>query len=422
MRAPCDGGVVNAPLSAAHDSETLSDYRDPDPFEVEAHGHTFRFYPRGKDRIEALIDVIESAKETLNCFYFEYAEDDAGARVRDALTEAAKRGVAVKLYIDAFGSMAEPPFFESLVEAGGTFSRFESKFSKRFLIRNHQKMCIADNARVMAGGFNITSEYFDTAANDGWKDLGVKITGPLVQRYTDWFACIDEWINSDGSEYRKIREMVRDWDPGDGPVQLIMGGPTSVTSEWARAFKRDISGADRIDAVTAYFAPPRSMRQVLRRAGRRKKLRMILASKSDFAVTVLAARLHYRSMVKSGIRLFEYQPSKLHMKLMVLDDICHFGSGNLDMRSVRLNLEIMVRVEDAEMAAKLRALIDDMEEVSRPVDKSWFQQYAGFTDRLRWYVSSFMLRFVDYNLSRKLNLGPTRLKNASRHHPEPADE
>lgn len=397
-------------------------YRDPDPFEVEAHGHTFTFYPCGKDRFEALLELIASAEKTLHCFYFLYEEDESGERVRDALTEAAKRGVEVKLYIDAFGSGAEPPFFECLTEAGGTFQRFEAKLSKRFLIRNHQKMCIVDNTVVMAGGFNISDAYFDPPSKNGWNDLGVKITGDLVQRYSDWYACVDEWISSGGSEYRKIREMVRDWESGDGPVQLIMGGPTSVTSAWARSFKIDLARAEKLDVVTAYFSPPRTMRRVLRRAARKNTLRMILASKSDFEITVLAARLHYKRMIKAGIKLFEYQPSKLHTKLMVLDDICHFGSGNLDMRSVRLNLEIMVRIEDAEMAEKLRGLIDRMEQASRPVDDSWFKQYAGWTDKVRWFVSSFMLRFVDYNLSRKLNLGPSKLRNASPMRDEQADE
>ena len=394
--------------------EWSKDYTDPAPFEVSAHGHDFTFYPCGKDRLEALLELIGSAQKTLHCFYFLYEEDETGERVRDALAEAAKRGVEVKLYIDAFGSGAEPPFFECIEEAGGTFARFQSAFTKRFLIRNHQKMCIADNTTVMAGGFNISDEYFAPPSENGWNDLGVKITGEIVQRYTDWFACIDEWINSDGSEFRKVREMVRDWDVGEGPVQLIMGGPTSVTSEWARAVKHDLARAEKLDIVTAYFSPPRSVRRVLRRAAKSRSLRMILASKSDFEVTVLAARLHYRRLVKAGTKLFEYQPSKLHTKLMVLDDVCHFGSGNLDMRSVRLNLEIMVRVEDAEMAEKLRGLIDHMEERSRPIDESWKRQYAGWTDRLRWFVSSFMLRFVDYNLSRRLNLGPSKLKNASR--------
>lgn len=368
------------------------------------------------------MEVIGSARETLDCFWFLYAEDTAGTRVRDALVQAVQRGVAVRLYIDAYGSSAEPEFFGPLTEAGGTFARFQAKPTKRFMIRNHQKMAIADNQRVMAGGFNVSDDYFAPPHENGWNDLGVHITGPIVQRYSTWFECIHEWVQSDGSQFRRIREMVRDWDPGDGPVQLIVGGPTSVTSDWARRVKRDLSQAERLDLVTAYFAPPRSVRGVLRRAARHKRLRMILASKSDLAITVLAARIHYRRLVRAGARLFEYQPSKLHMKLMVLDDICHFGSGNLDMRSVRLNLEVMVRVEDATMAGKLRGLIDHIEERSRPVDQSWFAQYGAFSDKLRWAISSFMLRFVDYGVSRAFNLGPSKLKNASPRRDEPADE
>lgn len=407
--------------SPAQTDADKTDYRDPAPFEVSVHDHEFTFYPRGQDRLDALLELIASAERTLDCFWFLYAEDKAGAKVRDALIAAVGRGVRVRLYIDAFGSSAEPPFFEDLIRAGGTFARFQAKFSKRFLIRNHQKMAIADNDRVLTGGFNISDHYFAPASQNGWKDLGVLITGPIVPRFTDWYECIHEWIHADGSEFRRVREMVRDWDPGEGPVQLVMGGPTSVNSEWAVRFKQDLTRAKRLDIVTAYFAPPRTVRRVLRRAARKRSLRLILASKSDFAITVLAARIHYRRLARAGTRLFEYQPSKLHMKLLVLDDVCHFGSGNLDMRSVRLNLEMMVRVEDAGMAERLRGLVDDMEQVSRPVDASWFAQYRGLSDRLRWLVSSFMVRFLDYGLSRSLNLGPSKLKNASRNHPEAAD-
>lgn len=409
-------------MDAASPPQWSQPYRDPPPFAVSAHGHDFTFYPRGQDRLEALLTLIGDAQRTLDCFWFLYAEDGAGTRVRDALTAAVRRGVTVRVYIDAFGSSAQPAFFEPLVDAGGTFARFEAHLSKRFLIRNHQKMAIADNRRVMAGGFNVSDEYFAPPEDNGWNDLGVRIEGPVVQRYSDWFQCIHEWVASDGSEYRRIREMVRDWEQGEGPVQLIMGGPTSVTSAWARSFKADLLKAKRIDIVTAYFAPPRSIRRVLRRAGKRVRLRMILASKSDFALTVLAARIHYRRLVKAGARLFEYQPSKLHMKLLVTDDICHFGSGNLDMRSVRLNLEIMVRVEDAAMAEKLRELIDHMERASRPVDADWFAHYGGVSNWLRWLTGSFMLRFVDYGLSRSLGLGPSKLKNASPRYTGPADE
>lgn len=405
---------MGSPTTSQADLEASPDHDGGlDPFTCEAHGNTFTFYPRGSDRLEALLDHIASARECLKTFYFLYEEDETGTRVRDALVDAAKRGVDTVLYIDSFGSGAEDPFFEPLVEAGGRFQQFHPEVSKRYFIRNHQKMAIVDSKRVMSGGFNISNAYFDPAEKDGWCDLGVMIEGPLVERFEAWFDCIDEWIEDEDAGFRNIREKVRDWDEGDGPARLIMGGPTTASSQWAIRFKEDLSRHERLDLVTAYFAPPRSTRRVLRKAARESRLRMILASKSDFAITVLAARIHYRRLLKAGAKLFEYQPSKLHMKLLVMDDVTYFGSGNLDMRSIRLNLEFMVRVEDKQIADRMRQLIDHLESHSRPVDKSWFRQYAGITDKLRWFVSSFMLRFVDYNLSRKLNLGPSKLKNAS---------
>ena len=403
-------GSSNSTQSADHWDAA---YSDPEPFSVKSHEHEFTFYPGGAERLQVLIDHIESAKHSVRAFYFLFEPDGTGAKVRDALIAAAKRGVDTVLYIDAFGSNATDEFFDDLIAAGGRFSQFAPSWNVQFLIRNHQKMAIVDRKRVLGGGFNISDEYFAPPEENGWCDLGVMIEGPLVERFNEWFDEIDEWISSDGSELRAVRDMVRDWDTGDGPVQLIMGGPTAVSSDWAVRFKRDMARADRIDLVTAYFSPPRSMRRVLRKAARHSKLRMILASKSDFEITVLAGRLHYKKLLKAGTRLFEYQPSKLHMKLLVVDDTVYFGSGNLDRRSIRLNLEMMVRVEDAEMANRMRGLMDHMEKGSRPVDKSWFAQYAKWSDKLRWTVSSFMLRSVDYNLARKLNLGPSDLKNNS---------
>lgn len=396
--------------------DTAGTHCDPDPFEVEAHDHKFTFFPRGEDRLQALLDHIASAQESLHAFYFLYEEDAAGQKVLDALIEAAGRGVDTCLYIDAFGSDAEPEFFAGLVKAGGRFEQFAPSWNKRYFIRNHQKMAIADRKRVLSGGFNISDDYFAPPEENGWCDLGVMIEGPVVERYNEWFDSIEDWMESGGSKFRAIRDLVRDWDPGAGPVRLLMGGPTTVTSDWALRFKEDLMASKRLDLVTAYFAPPRTIRRVLRKAARRSNLRMILASKSDFALFVLAARIHYRRLIKAGTRLFEYQPSKLHMKLLVMDDITYFGSGNLDMRSIRLNLEMMVRVEDAELANKMRGLIDHLEQSSVPVDTKWKKQHAGLTDWLRWLISSFMLRFVDYKLSRKLNLGPTKLKNASPKH------
>lgn len=389
---------------------------DPfDPFTLPAAGSRFTFYPRGADRLEALIELIEGAHDTLDAFYFEYDPDETGIRVRDALVAAARRGVRVRLYVDAFGSGAQPDFFSDLVDAGGTFNRFQARWNIRFLIRNHQKMAIADGERVMSGGFNIADAYFAPPQGFGWTDLGVRIEGALTQRFAAWFALIHEWMTADGSEFRRIRSLVRDWDGGDGPVQLLLGGPTTVTSSWARAFKRDLAHSERTDIVTAYFSPPRSVRRALRRAAHHARLRMILARWSDAQITVRAARLHYKRMVRNGAALFEYQPTKLHMKLIILDNVAYIGSGNLDMRSVRLNLELMIRVEDASIADRLRVLIDALEAESHAVDSAWLAEHGGVGNRLRSLWASAMMRFVDYKLARSLNLGAPSRANTRAH-------
>ncbi|MEO0463008.1 MAG: phosphatidylserine/phosphatidylglycerophosphate/cardiolipin synthase family protein [Pseudomonadota bacterium] len=389
---------------------------DPfDPFTLPAAGSRFTFYPRGADRLEALIELIEGAHDTLDAFYFEYDPDETGIRMRDALVAAARRGVRVRLYVDAFGSGAQPDFFSDLVDAGGTFNRFQARWNIRFLIRNHQKMAIADGERVMSGGFNIADAYFAPPQDFGWTDLGVRIEGALTQRFAAWFALIHEWMTADGSEFRRIRSLVRDWDGGEGPVQLLLGGPTTVTSSWARAFKRDLVHSERTDIVTAYFSPPRSVRRALRRAARHARLRMILARWSDAQITVRAARLHYKRMVRNGAALFEYLPTKLHMKLIILDNVAYIGSGNLDMRSVRLNLELMIRVEDAPIADRLRVLIDALEAESRPVDSAWLAEHGGVVNRLRSLWASAMMRFVDYKLARSLNLGAPSRANTRAH-------
>ena len=109
--------------------------------------------------------------------------------------------------------------------------------------------------------------------------------------------------------------------------------------------------------IAAYFAPTRA---ILRRIGRpgRRRARVITAAKSDNHATIAAARYTYKNLLRRGVEIFEYQPTKLHSKLVVLDDIVHIGSSNFDIRSIYLNLEMMLRVDDPAFAAMLRAYFE----------------------------------------------------------------
>ncbi|MEL7217587.1 MAG: phosphatidylserine/phosphatidylglycerophosphate/cardiolipin synthase family protein, partial [Pseudomonadota bacterium] len=341
-----------------------SDYQDADSFQIEAQGHAFTFYPRGSDRLAALIDHIECAECSLYIFYYMFQHDGAGTKVRDALVEAVRRGVEVHLIIDAFGSDAPDHFFDPLVEAGGHFSVFAARWNVRYLIRNHQKFVIADGARVMTGGANVSDHYYDTPANNGWCDLGVAVEGPVVDRFVRWFALLRAWVEGEGSQFRLLRRMVKNWDAGDGPVQLLVGGPLVRRGNWSWWFRKDLASGSRLDAVSAYFSPPRSIQRLMAKLALRGKARLITAGKSDIDATIDIARLLYRNLLRSGAQIHEYQPSKLHMKLLIVDDVCYFGSANLDRRSVRINVELMVRVEDAALAARLRQFVDHLEQAS----------------------------------------------------------
>ncbi len=130
-----------------------------------------------------------------------------------------------------------------------------------------------------------------------------------------------------------------------------------------------------------------------------------MAGKTDNGATIGASRSLYSALIGSGARIAEFQPCKLHMKLLVVDDITYIGSANMDMRSVRLNLELMVRIEGAELASQMRQLIDHLEAHSEPVTADWFNQKAGWFNRLRWNASFWLVYALDYTVTRRLNLG-----------------
>jgi cardiolipin synthase A/B len=380
-------------------------YRDPDPFTVEAQGHSFTFYPRGTDRLAALVELIDGACETLKVFYYLFDKDEAGTAVRDGLVAAAKRGVAVELIVDDFGNDAGVDFFDPLVEAGGYFAIFSPKWGRRYVVRNHQKIAIADGARVMTGGANVSDHYFAPPQDNGWCDLSMIAEGPVVAKFTEWFGLVKGWVENEAkgrvSQLRRMRDIVKDWDGGvdGGTVRLLVGGPLVRKGHWAWWLRKDLAVAKRLDTVSAYFSPPRSYRRQMMQVARRGQVRMVMAGKSDIDAAIAMARLLYKRLLRAGVRIVEFQPCKLHMKLLAVDDTSYVGSANLDKRSFRINVELMVRIEDAALAARLRELIDHMEAASLPITPAWYARESTFLNRMRWRAA-YWLSLADYRISK----------------------
>jgi cardiolipin synthase len=400
--------MTKAPAQSppAAPQEDGPDYCDLDTFGYEGAGHVFTFYPRGRDRLEALIALIDGAQASLRIFYYLFDSDTAGTMVRDALVAAARRGVEVDLIVDAFGNDAGEDFFVPLIEAGGAFAMFSPKWGTRYLVRNHQKFVIADEARVMTGGANVSDHYFAMPADNGWCDLSVTIEGPVVEQFTRWFGLLRSWVAGEAEgrtrQLRRLRDIVRQWDGGanenGGAVRLLLGGPLVRKSHWAWCLRQDLIGATRLDTVSAYFSPPRSLRRLFARIARRGRARMIMPGKSDIAAAIDMARVHYGKLLRAGVKLHEFAICKLHMKLIVVDDISYVGSANLDKRSLRINVELMVRVEDAGLAAELRKLIDHLEGSSVAITPAWYARHATPLTRLRWRIA-YWISLADYRVS-----------------------
>jgi cardiolipin synthase len=366
-----------------------------------------RFTPLsgGPERLDALMALIEGARQRLDLYFYIFERDECAVEVRDALVEACRRGVAVTLLVDAFGTATTPePFFAPLVAVGGRFGRFGRRRSTRYLIRNHQKMAIADREIAMIGGFNICATYFMTEDEPtGWRDFGMLVEGPLALGLSEWFDCLAEWTLSERQSFMKLRRMVREWQPGTGRAIWLMGGPTRHLNIWARRVKADLETGRRLDMAAAYFSPGHGMTRRMTRLARRGAARIVMPSKSDNFATVGAARHLYRRLLRSCVAIFEYAPQKLHAKLLAIDDIGYVGSANFDKRSLFINLEIMLRVDDRAFADAIRRDIDSMAERGRRVDEEALRVMAGPFARILWWFDFLLVGVLDYTVTRRLN-------------------
>jgi cardiolipin synthase len=370
-------------------------------------GNRLTLLPDGPGRLQALLALIEGAEESLRILYYMFLDDASATRVRDALIAAAARGVKVSVLVDGFGSTANMDFFRPLSEAVQVFCRFSPNYGRRYLLRNHQKLALADGKRVIIGGFNVSDDYFGTVESGAWRDLGLEVEGDSVACLVRYFDDLSAWLQGPRKRIRDLRRMLAQHSLTEGTLHWLFGGPTRRLSPWARAIRRDMFNARRLDIIAAYFAPsPGILRRIARVARHGGEARLVTASLSDNGATIAAARNTYWWLLKRRVRIFEYLPTKLHSKLAVVDDVVHIGSANFDMRSLFLNMEMMLRIDDAGFAATMRRFVDGEVAASREITIEAHRRDRGLFNRLKWAVSYFLVAVADYRISKRLNFRP----------------
>jgi cardiolipin synthase len=372
---------------------------------VEVDGNRLTLFIEGPERLEALIALIDGAERSVRLLYYMYKDDQSGTLVYLAMERALERGVSVALLIDSFGAYTPDEYFIPLIAKGLRYGRFHPTFGRRYLIRNHQKLAMADERMVLLGGFNVDDSYFGTIEDGAWRDLGLLVEGPAAARLAPYFDELMGWTLQKGGKIRALNRIIHRFNESHGTLQWTFGGPTRGLSPWARATSRDLLSSRDVEMIVAYFAPTWAILRRIGRVGRKGRARLILAAKSDNHATIAAARYTYKNLLRRGVEIYEYLPTKLHTKLVVLDDIVHIGSSNFDIRGLYLNLEMMLRVDDPIFAKMMRDYFEHEVAVSLPITAELHSRRSGWLTRLVQAISFFLVTTADYTITRRLNLG-----------------
>jgi cardiolipin synthase A/B len=388
---------------------------DDSVFEGDVSGHHLLVTVDGSARLTQILDLIANAQSSLRVFYYIFADDHCGVAVRDALIAACRRGVFVSLMIDGFGSADLPEsFLDALSAAGARVARFHPRMGRRYLLRNHQKMLIIDEAAVLIGGANIAADYFEEPARgDHWHDLSLLVTGPAAVRLARYYDDLALWVGSVTQGIRALQRILTLHSDTTGPLRWVHGGPFQRHSPMTRALRADLDDASVVDMVQAYFSPNWSFLRRLTRVARRGRVRIVTAARSDNTTTIGAARHCYPRLLRAHAQIYEYNRAKLHMKMIIADDTVYIGSANYDTRSLYINVELMLRIADHGFATAMRRFCTGEHVQSQRISTAFLKQIAGPFRRLRWLFAYFLVSTVDYTITRKLNIqaAPPRRRN-----------
>ena len=364
---------------------------------------SFRWMRTGNQALMEMLDAIDAAKSSVQLEMYIFHGGPIGQKFRDALVNACQRGVRVQVLVDAGGSVTLPDdFWASLRTSGGEFRWFNPLTLHHFGLRDHRKILVCDESVAFIGGFNIASEYEGDGVTKGWRDLGLKICGPLANHlgaaFDEMFA-LAERKQKLFARLRKSRQTKLVKVP---EAELLLSAPGRKLSPLKRALRRDLKRARSVQIISAYFLPTWRIRHDLHRIARRGgKVQLILAGKTDVPVSQLAARSLYRRMMRAGIEIYEYQPQILHAKMIIIDEVVYVGSANLDTRSLHLNYELLVRLKEPELVVEAREIFaEDLPHCRRIEAESWRKE-RNFWERMKGRWAYFILARLDPYISRR---------------------
>jgi cardiolipin synthase A/B len=321
----------------------------------------------GDEIFPAMLEAVGGAGRTIDLLTFVYWEGDIGREFAHALADRAKQGVRVRVLLDAWGSR---PIERSLVammqQAGVTVRWFRPL--RRFRPgqmnhRTHRKVMIVDEAVGFTGGVGIADEWLGDARDEReWRDTHFRLEGPAVDGLRAAF--LDNWAETTTELFDERFDRFPDQPkPGTTIVQCVRGASEVGPSEIFTLFRALCQLAQhRIRIATAYFVPDDEIIDRLVQALHRGvEVDLLLPGRhADKRFVQLAGEASYASLLDAGVRLWTFEPSMLHAKVMTVDGIlANIGSANLNARSTTLDEEINVVAMDRTLVGVLDEQFDD---------------------------------------------------------------
>jgi cardiolipin synthase len=354
-----------------------------------SEGNLVTILKNGNEIFPSMLAAIRAAKRTINLEFYIFWDGEIGRKFAETLVERARAGVAIKVILDSVGSAQMSQWLIDFLTRNGIDIEWYHPLRwytiSRFNHRTHRKLLIVDGLVGFSGGVGIADEWIgDADAKNHWRDTVARVEGPVVTQMQSAF--MDNWVKSRGELLTGL-----DYFPAQSPcgphlAQVLKSSPTEGSSTVKLLYIISIvSAVKSIYISNAYFLPDPDTRRALEGAVRRGvDVRVIVPGElSDVPIVRQASRWLYELLLRRGIRIFEYQPTMMHAKTMVVDGVwTTIGSSNFDERSFRLNDEVNVNVYDDILGAQMEAMFHaDLARCEEVTLHKWFRR--GLWDKLK---------------------------------------
>ena len=313
----------------------------------------------------AMLEDIEAARHTIHLETFVWTKGEVERQFVDRLCAKVRNGVKVRVLIDALGgSSASGDCLKRMSDSKvhvAHYCRPRWWNLRRFNHRTHRKLLIIDGEIGYAFGHGVADQWLgDGEDADHWRDTAVRIQGPAVAALQSVFT--ENWIEETHSIpagpgcYPQLREQ------GAVRAHVVSSASGEAGSAVALLYTVAIASARReVIIQNPYFAPDEGVCELLATMVKRGvAVHLMVPGKKTDSPFVRSAGLHlYESLLEGGVRVYEFEPTLLHQKIVVVDGVwSHVGSTNFDSRSLALNEEVGVGLLDADVAAQLKAAFD----------------------------------------------------------------